>query len=121
MLWHAHALQRLEVARTTGDRKTECCTLCNLGNCFRATGKLQESADYYLLVRDSPQGGQRVGTVMTLFSCGSQNLELSRATGNVKGEIVSLLNLGVTCELLDQLDKAIEWHTLVSYWSTVCM
>ena len=58
---------------------------------------------------------------MTLFSCGSQNLELSRATGNVKGEIVSLLNLGVTCELLDQLDKAIEWHTLVSYWSTVCM
>ena len=47
-------------------------------------------------------------------------MELSRATGSVKGEIVSLLNLGVTCELLDQLDKAIEWHTLVSVWYTIC-
>ena len=43
-----------------------------------------------------------------------QNLELSRASGYKQGEEVSLLNLGTTCELLDELDKAIEWHTLVS-------
>ena len=47
-----------------------------------------------------------------------QNLELTRAMGNVSGESVSLLNLGTTCELLNRLDKAIEWHTLVSI--TVC-
>jgi hypothetical protein len=40
------------------------------------------------------------------------NLELSRASGYKQGEEVSLLNLGTTCELLDELDKAIEWHTL---------
>ena len=45
----------------------------------------------------------------------TQNLELCRATGDKEGEIVSLLNLGTTCELMDELDKAIEWHTLVSY------
>lgn len=31
---------------------------------------------------------------------------------------MSLLNLGTTCELLEQLDKAIEWHTLVSTHNT---
>ena len=44
-----------------------------------------------------------------------QNLELSRASGYRHSEEVSLLNLGTTCELLNKLDKAIEWHTLVSW------
>ena len=43
----------------------------------------------------------------------SQNLDLSRAAGYRHGEIVSLLNLGTTCELIGQPDRAIEWHTLV--------
>ena len=42
--------QRLEMARRVGNRRTECCALCNLGNCFRASGKLQEAMEYYLLV-----------------------------------------------------------------------
>ena len=28
---------------------------------------------------------------------------------------MALLNLGTTCELMGRADKAIEWHTLVSY------
>ena len=44
-----------------------------------------------------------------------QNLELSQASGYRHSEEVSLLNLGTTCELLGKLDKAIEWHTLVSW------
>ena len=43
----------------------------------------------------------------------SQNLELTQAINDISGEMVSLLNLGTTCELLNCLDKAIEWHTLV--------
>ena len=38
---------------------------------------------------------------------------MTRAIGNTSGEVVCLLNLGATCELLNKLDKAIEWHTLV--------
>lgn len=48
-----------------------------------------------------------------------QSLELNRASGNRQGESVCLVNLGTTCEMLDQLDKAIEYHTLVSFDSTV--
>ena len=44
-------------------------------------------------------------------------MELSRTIGYKHGEIVSLLNLGTTCEQLEQLDKAIEWHTLVSQYT----
>ena len=51
--------------------------------------------------------------IRRLLLTSPQNLELSRATGNRQGEVVSLLNLGTTCELLEQLDKAVEWHTLV--------
>lgn len=47
-----------------------------------------------------------------------QNLELSRAIGYREGEIVSILNLGTTCRLVEQLDRAIEWHTLVSALKT---
>ena len=46
--------QRLELVRTIGDRQSECCTLCNLGNCFRSTGKLEEAMEYYLLVHKEP-------------------------------------------------------------------
>ena len=41
-------------------------------------------------------------------------MELSQVTRNFPVEMVSLLNLGITCELMNKLDKAIEWHTLVS-------
>lgn len=44
-------LQRLELARSTSNRVAEICTLCNLGNCLRATGKLQEAIENYTLVR----------------------------------------------------------------------
>lgn len=46
-----YGVQRLEISRTTGDRLTESCALCNLGNCLRATGKLEEAIDHYTLVR----------------------------------------------------------------------
>ena len=46
-----YGAQRLEISRTTGDRLTESCALCNLGNCLRATGKLEEAIDHYTLVR----------------------------------------------------------------------
>ena len=121
--------QRLEIARTTGNREAECATLCNLGNCFRSSGKLKESLEYYLLVSCVSTNYHNISA--ELWSLGthnpisvlqqslhSQNLELSRATGNVSGEIVSLLNLGITCEILDKLDKAIEWHTLVRLTSS---
>lgn len=51
MILHIYGVQRLEICRTTGDRLTESCTLCNLGNCLRATGKLEEAIDHYTLVR----------------------------------------------------------------------
>ena len=35
----------------TGDRRSECCTLCNLGNCFRATAQLEDALEYYTMVR----------------------------------------------------------------------
>lgn len=44
-------MQRLEICRSIGDRVTESCALCNLGNCFRAIGKLEEALQYYILVR----------------------------------------------------------------------
>ena len=47
-----------------------------------------------------------------------QSLEQNRASGNRQGESVCLVNLGTTCEMLDQLDKAIEYHTAVSFDST---
>ena len=37
----------------------------------------------------------------------------------MSGEVVCLLNLGTTCELLNKLDKAIEWHTLVGNQDSV--
>lgn len=43
----------------------------------------------------------------------SQALELCQASGNKAGEQVALLNLGTTCELIGDTEKAIEWHTLV--------
>ena len=43
-----------------------------------------------------------------------QNLELTRSLGHKSGEVVTLLNLGTTYELLNKLDQAIEWYTLVS-------
>ena len=51
---------------------------------------------------------------VAVFVSISQNLELTRAINDVSGEMVTLLNLGTTCELLNCLDKAIEWHTLVT-------
>lgn len=30
---------------------------------------------------------------------------------------MALLNLGTTCEMMGNIDKAIEWHTLVRYKS----
>lgn len=44
----------------------------------------------------------------------AQNLELTRSLENKSGEVVTLLNLGTTYELLNKLDQAIEWYTLVS-------
>ena len=59
--------------------------------------------------------------IWRLLLTSPQNLELSRATGSRQGEVVSLLNLGTTCELLEQLDKAVEWHTLVcNYTNPQC-
>lgn len=43
-----------------------------------------------------------------------QNLELTRSLEHKSGEVVTLLNLGTTYELLNKLDQAIEWYTLVS-------
>lgn len=43
-----------------------------------------------------------------------QNLELTRSLEYKAGEVVTLLNLGTTYELLNKLDQAIEWYTLVS-------
>ena len=58
-------IQRLEISRTTGDRRTESCTLCNLGNCLRAMGKLQEAIDHYTLVRD----GRTVHAITETTTC----------------------------------------------------
>ena len=44
------SFQRLDIVRSTGDHTAEICTLCNLGNCLRATGKLQEAVENYSLV-----------------------------------------------------------------------
>lgn len=77
--------------RSTGDRVGEICTLCNLGNCHRASGQLEESLENYSL-----------------------GLELCQVMNDKAGEGIVLLNLGTTCELLGQLDKAIEWYTMVS-------
>ena len=44
-----------------------------------------------------------------------QGYELAQVTGSHRVEMVALLNLGATCELSDKLDKAVEWHTLVSH------
>ena len=46
------SLQRLEVARATGDMYSELCTLCNLGNCLRAKGSLNQALQHYLMVRE---------------------------------------------------------------------
>lgn len=43
-----------------------------------------------------------------------QNLELTRSLEHKSGEVVTLLNLGTTYELMNKLDQAIEWYTLVS-------
>ena len=41
-------------------------------------------------------------------------MELTRSLEHKSGEVVTLLNLGTTYELLNKLDQAIEWYTLVS-------
>ena len=43
-------LQRLELARATGDLHSESCTLCHLGNCLRAKGNYEEAVEYYQMV-----------------------------------------------------------------------
>lgn len=48
-----------------------------------------------------------------------QNLELTRSLEHKSGEVVTLLNLGTTYELLNKLDQAIEWYTLVSKINTL--
>ena len=35
----------------TGDMYSELCTLCNLGNCLRAKGSLNQALEYYQMVR----------------------------------------------------------------------
>ena len=45
--------KRLEVARITGDMYSELCTLCNLGNCLRAKGSLDEALEYYQMVNNT--------------------------------------------------------------------
>ena len=49
-----------------------------------------------------------------LYCMHVQALELCQANCNRAAEQVALLNLGTTCELMGNSDKAIEWHTLVS-------
>lgn len=51
--------------------------------------------------------------IMSLFPF-LQGLEICQTIDDKAAESVILLNLGVTCELTKQFDKAIEWHTLVS-------
>ena len=34
----------------TGDRIAESCTLCNMGDCLRAAGQLQDAIDLYAQV-----------------------------------------------------------------------
>ena len=36
--------------RSTGDRGGEICTLCSLGNCYRAVGQLDDALENYSLV-----------------------------------------------------------------------
>ena len=80
---------------------------------------------YYILVRvyntlrtkkrERQRGGGREGERMKLiFDNLPQNLELTRSLEHKSGEVVTLLNLGTTYELLNKLDQAIEWYTLVS-------
>lgn len=45
-----YSSQRLEVTRTIGDMNSELCTLCNLGNCFRAKGDLAQALEHYQMV-----------------------------------------------------------------------
>ena len=42
--------QRLDVARAIGNLYSELCTLCNLGNCYRAKGSLSQALEYYQMV-----------------------------------------------------------------------
>ena len=61
--------QRLELVRTIGDRQSECCTLCNLGNCFRSTGKLEEAMEYYLLVKSHQQTAKNMNKIIFIRIC----------------------------------------------------
>lgn len=45
-------LQCLEILRMTGDKIAESFTLCNLGNCLKATGSFQDAIEHYTQVRD---------------------------------------------------------------------
>lgn len=87
---------------------SELCTLCNLGNCLRAKGSLEQALQHYLMVRE------RAGCIRSFHGCVfAQNLEMAQSLGDWKMEQLCQNNLGVTYELLNQLENAISCYTLV--------
>ncbi len=49
-----------------------------------------------------------------VYVCLLQSYEMSQMVECYQVEMVALLNLGISCELTNNLWKAIEWHTLVN-------
>ena len=88
-------VQRLEIARQLGDKVSEARAMCNIGNCLRLIGNLEEAKKLY-----------------------KENLECSREINDLPGESIALLNLGIITETLEQLEDSQKWYTLVSWSST---
>ena len=102
--------QRLEVVRAIGDMHSELCTLCNLGNCFRAKGDLPQALEHYQMVRRC-SGGEKIMILNLIFF--PQDLEMAQSLGDEGMEKLVQHNCAITYKLLKQPDKAISCYTLV--------
>ena len=110
-------MQRLEVARIIGDMYSELCTLCNLGNCLRAKGSLNQALEYYQMVSRHYAYNTIWTHHLTPLTLFLKDLEMAQSLGDDRMEELLQNNLGVTFELLNQLENAISCYTMVSVCS----